>query len=192
MGTSKSQPSPRTPNWRAAQLAYSDPAVTIDRAVQEIWRAATNQPTGDLGLLLGEPAIAECIAIATDSPSRESAVDAVSRHIASLGKASLGFVMAQRAVVQSYGQPDPVAAFTSSLFGEAGNYLVSRDLPGFVGADGRAKTTSEAIALKAQLRQRTAERAAEIRPPRRAALVDSWSTYVARVVEHLRETGGQK
>lgn len=192
MGTSKSQPSPRTPNWRAAQLAYADPAVTIDRAVQEIWRAATNQPSGDLAQLLGEPAIAECLSVATDAPNRESAVDAVSRHLASLGKASLGLVMAQRAVAQSYGKPDPVAAFTSSLFGEAGNYLVSRDLPGFVGVDGRAKTTSEAMALKAEIRERVAERAAEIRPPRQGALVDGWSDYVAKVVGHLRETGRQR
>lgn len=192
MGTSKNQSSPRTPNWKAAQLAYADPAVTIDRAVQEIWRAATNQPSGDLTQLLREPAIAECVAISTEAPNRESAVDAVSRHIASLGKASLGLVMAQRAIAQSYGQPDPVAAFTSSLFAEAGNYLVSRDLPGFVGTEGRAKTTSEAIALKAQLRERVAERASEIRPPRRAALVDGWSDYVTQVVEHLRKTGSRR
>jgi hypothetical protein len=189
VGTSKSQPSPRTPNWRAAQLAYARPDVTIDRAVQEIWRAATNQPSGDLTQLLREPAIAECVAIAAEAPNRESAVDAVSRHIASLGKASLGLVMAQRAVAQSYGKADPVAAFTSSLFSEAGNYLVSRDLPGFVGAAGRAKTTSEAMALKAELRERVAERASEIKPPRRGALVDGWSDYVTRVVQHLRETG---
>jgi hypothetical protein len=192
VGTSKSQPSPRTPNWKAAQLAYADPAVTIDRAVQEIWRAATNQPSGDLTQLLREPAIAECVAIAADAPNRESAVDAVSRHIASLGKASLGLVMAQRAVAQSYGKADSVAAFASSLFGEAGNYLISRDLPGFVGPEGRAKTTSQAIALKAQLRERVAERASEIKPPRRAALVDGWSDYVTRVVEHLRDTRRQR
>jgi hypothetical protein len=171
---------------------YADPAVTIDRAVQEIWRAATNQPSGDLTQLLGEPAIAECLAIATDAPTRESAVDAVSRHIASLGKASLGLVIAQRAVAQSYGKADSVAAFTSSLFAEAGNYLVSRDLPGFVGTEGRAKTTSEAMALKAQLRERIAERASEIRPPRPGALVDGWSDYVTRIVEHLRHTGRRR
>jgi hypothetical protein len=192
VGTSKSQPSPGTPNWKAAQLAYADPAVTIDRAVQEIWRAATNQPSGDLTQLLREPAIAECVAIASDSPNRESAVDAVARHIASLGKASLGLVMAQRAVAQSYGQADSVAAFASALFSEAGNYLVSRDLPGFVGTEGRAKTTSESMALKAQLRERIAERASEIKPPRRAALVDSWSDYVASVVQHLRQTGRKR
>jgi len=188
VGTSKSQPSPRTPNWRAAQLAYADPSVTIERAVQEIWRAAGNQPSGDLTQLLGEPAIAECLAVATAARDREGAVDAVSRHIAALGKASLGLVIAQRAVTQSYGKPDPVAAFTSSLFGEAGNYLVSRDLPGFVGPEGRAKTPREAIALKAEIRDRVTERAAEIKPPRRAALVDDWSDYVAKVVDHLRGT----
>jgi len=170
-------------------LAYTDPAITIDRAVQEIWRAATNQPTGDLTQVLREAAIAQCVAVAMEAPNRESAVDAVSRHIASLGKASLGLVMAQRAVAQSYGKADPVAAFTSSLFGEAGNYLVSRDLPGFVGTAGRAKTTSEATALKAQLLARVAERASEIKPPRRAALVAGWFDYVTRVVEHLRTTG---
>ena len=192
MGTSKSQPSPRTPNWRAAQLAYTDPTVSIDRAVQEIWRAATNQPSGDLAELLREPAIAECFAVASAEPTRESAVDAVSRHVAALGTSSLALVIAQRAVAQSYGQPNPVAAFTASLFGEAGNYLVSRDLPGFVGPDGRAKTASESLALKAAIRERVSTRAAEITPPRQRALADAWPDYVSEVVGHLRKAGGER
>ena len=188
MGTSKSQPSPRTSNWHAAQLAYSDPSITLDRAVQEIWRAATNQPTGDLAASLQEPAIAECLALASSAPDRKSAVDVVARHIASLGRSSLGLVIAQRAIAQSYGQADTVASFATSLFAEAGNYLVSRDLPGFVGTNGRAKTASEAIALKAEIRDRVATRVAEIKPPRKSVLVNSWSEYVVKVIGHLRES----
>jgi len=187
VGTSKNQPSPKTPNWRAAHLAYSDPTISLDRAVQEIWRAATNQPSGDLAHSLRQPAVAECWAVASEARSREGAVDLVSRHIASLGRTSLALVIAQRAIAQSFGQPNPVASFASCLFAEAGNYLVSRDLPGFVGATGRATTITEATSLKAQIRDRIGARTAEDKAPTKAALADSWADYVTQVVSHLRE-----
>lgn len=189
MGTSKSQPSPNTPNWRAAQLAYTNPNVSIDRAVQEIWRAATNQPAGDLAALLAQPVVAECFQAARGADSRAMAVELASRHVAQSGEASLAAVMAQRAVALSYGTENSLASFTTALFSEAGNYLVARDLPGFIGASGRAKTLAEGIALKHQIRSRIAAQVEDVRRPAARNLAKGWSAYVSEVIARLRATG---
>ncbi len=46
MGTSVSRPSPNTHNWRAVAAIYQSEDFTVERINQEIWRAATNQPSG--------------------------------------------------------------------------------------------------------------------------------------------------
>lgn len=186
MGTSINQRSPATPNWRAATTAYTNDAVSIERAVQEIWRAATNQPTGDLSRDLAAPIVAECLKIAITAASREEAAISASRTVAASGQASLAADIAQRAVIQSFrSQRDRSAAFTTALFAEAGNYLVSRDLPGYVGAGGRARTVSDSIAFKGRIREQIASRVSAVpRPPQLTG--DLWPGYVKEVVRHLK------
>lgn len=186
MGTSINQRSPSTQNWRAATTAYTNEAVPIERAVQEIWRAATNQPTGDLARDLAAPIVAECLKIALTAPSREEAAISASRAVASSGQASLAADIAQRAVVQSFRSPgDRATAFATALFAEAGNYLVSRDLPGYVGAGGRARTVSESIAFKSQIREQIASHVSAVPRPSRLT-GDAWPGYVGDVVRHLK------
>lgn len=191
MGTSVNQRSPSTPNWNAALLAYETDVIPIERAVQEIWRAATNQPEGNLGVDLGTPVIAECLRIAERSTSREQAVLEARRAIALSGQTSLAADIAQRAVVQTFAKPqDRTSAFTESLFAEAGNYLVSRDLPGHIGPKGRANTISQAIGLKNAVQERIAAVVSET--PRPTGLSSSsalWRTFVNNVVTRLTGIG---
>jgi hypothetical protein len=187
MGTSVNQRSPSTPNWDAALLAYETDVIPIERAVQEIWRAATNQPEGNLGVDLGTPIIAECLRIAEKAASREQAVQEARRAIAFSGQTSLAADIAQRAVTQTFAKPqDRTSAFAESLFAEAGNYLVSRDLPGHIGPEGRAKTISQAIGLKNAVQERIATVVSET--PRSTDLSSSsalWRTFVDDVVTRL-------
>ena len=159
--------------------------------VQEIWRAATNQPEGNLGVDLGTPVIAECLRIAERSTSREQAVLEARRAIALSGQTSLAADIAQRAVVQTFAKPqDRTSAFTESLFAEAGNYLVSRDLPGHIGPKGRANTISQAIGLKNAVQERIAAVVSET--PRPTGLSSSsalWRTFVNNVVTRLTGIG---
>jgi hypothetical protein len=156
MGTSISQRSPATPSWHAVTAAYNSDVIPIPRIVQELWRAATNQPTGNLAADLGAPIIARCFAIALNAPSREEALFSAGREVALSGQASLAADLAQRAVVLSF-RPgeDRASAFVQSLFSEARSYLVSRDLSGYVGMSERLHTVSDAIAFKNEIRQQS-------------------------------------
>lgn len=187
MGTSVNQRSPSTPNWEAAFIAYETDILPVDRAVQEIWRAATNQPEGNLGVDLGAPIVAECLRIAERANSREQAVQEARRTVALSGQTSLAADIAQRAVTQSFAKPqDRTAAFAESLFAEAGNYLVSRDLPGYVGPEGRTKTVSEAIRFKNTIRERTAAVVNEVpRPTGLSSNASLWRTFVNDVMDRL-------
>lgn len=186
MGTSINQRSPHTPNWRAASTAYTSRAISIDRAVQEIWRAATNQPAGDLAEDLSKSIVSDCFRIAVTASSRDEAIRQATMAIAFSGQASLAADIAQRAVVQCFRAPeDRAGAFTRALFAEAGNYLVSRDLPGYVGPEGRAHTVSEAIHFKSEIKSQIAARVAEV--PRPAEVAGrGWQDYVSRVVDLLK------
>lgn len=187
MGTSVSQASPQTSNWRVVAATYTSDAIPIDRVVQEIWRAATNQPVGNLAIDLGTPIVAQCLNIAQHATSREEAVRDARRSVAFSGQASLAADIAQRAVVQCFESiGDQAAAFTQSLFAEAGNYLVSRDLSGYVGVGGRAQTVSEAIALKNSLREQIVRTVSSVPLPSDVAREASiWRRYVEEVIIHL-------
>lgn len=186
MGTSVNQRSPSTPNWRAVEVAYSQDKIPIERAVKEIWRAATNQPVGNLAVDLAQPIIASCLRIAQQSNTSDEAVRNVRREIALSEEASLAADIAQRAVYQSFSVGgDRTDAFVRSLFGEAGNYLVSRDIPGFVGL-GRAQNVSDVIEFKNSIRREIERTIGEVGKPRgKITDADTWRLFVSNVVTHL-------
>jgi hypothetical protein len=191
MGTSINQRSPATPNWHAVTAAYHSDAIPIPRIVQELWRAATNQPTGNLAADLGAPIIARCFAIALNARSREEALSSASREIALSGQASLAADIAQRAVVQSFRPGEERAsAFVQSLFSEAGNYLVSRDLPGYVGVSERLHTVSDVIAFKNEIRQQIIDTVRTVPTPAGVARQpSSWQAFVTSIVTRLAGRG---
>ena len=119
--------------------------------------------------------------------SREEAAQTARREVALSGQASLAADIAQRAVAQSFrGGEDRASVFVQSLFAEAGNYLVSRDLPGYVGANGRAQTVSESIAFKSEIREHIAGTVRTI--PRSVDVANQpsvWKDYVSSVVNSL-------
>src|SRR5262245_35458224 len=156
MGTSVNQKSPATPNWTIAQQAYRDRSIPEERALREIWRAALNQPEGDLAAQLRNPAFARMAALI---PSWSTAADA-SREAAQFVRdakiSSLAGDLARRAAVQTAADPAGNARFAQRLFAEATNYLVSRDLPGFITRGERLASVGQARALKQALVELTA------------------------------------
>lgn len=88
MGTSVNQRSAPTANWAAAQAGYRS-EIPVERVVQEIWRAATNQPSGDLARLLGEPIVAQVGLTAAEGGTPAQVASATSREIARSKQASL-------------------------------------------------------------------------------------------------------
>lgn len=187
MGTSVSQGSPATPSWQAAQATYSTPAVPIERTVQEMWRAADSQTEENLAKDLQAPIVAECLRITLNSSSRAEAVRNVARAVASSGQGSLAAEIAQRATLRSFSAAGGNASsFAKAVFAEAGDYLASRDLPGFVGLSEKIPKVSDLTALKMNIRERITEVVNDVEMPEEVDAAEEWSNYAAQVVSVLK------
>ena len=150
MGTSSNQASPPTLNWRATTAAYRGD-VPPARVAREVWRAATNDEHGSLPDLLMSPGVELIYRVAQEAQSASEGPRAASQEIAARRWSSLGTEIAKRALVQSFAYDDRAVGFVNSLLSEATAYLVARDLPGFVGDQGRAATVADAAAFKASV-----------------------------------------
>lgn len=190
MGTSVNQASPATANWSAVWQAYLLDAIPVSRAAQELWRAATNQRDTNLATDLSAPVIAQCLSVVLKAATASDAIQTASRLVALSGATSLAADIALRSIPRAFASKDRVAGFTETLFSEASNYFVSRDLPGYVGRSTRTENVSASSRFKTEL-CREAER--KVRAVRRPAgldtAADSWRTYVTTVVKQLRGEG---
>src|SRR5215208_2524088 len=116
MGTSTNQRSPRTPNWKSVEVAYTHPSTTIQRTAQEIWRAAINEAEGGLVSGLRSPIIAKCLEVVQNSHTSTEAAQQVRRLLALSGQASLAGEIAQRAAVIAHAtKGNRTNAFVKSL-----------------------------------------------------------------------------
>jgi len=185
MGTSMNQRSPRTTNWRAVETAYQTPDITVQRTVQEIWRASANDDKG-LANNLGTPIIAQCIDVVRNAQSANDAVQQVNRLIAISGQASLAADIAQRAAVLSFGEDDKTRSFVRSVFAEASNYLISRDIPGYVGVGGKLNTVQDATSLKISIMREVASKVDSVPfSSRNISKPKTWNAFVNNIVNIL-------
>ena len=184
MGTSVNQSSPRTLNWKAAQAGYRDPKVSISRVASEVWRAALNQETGNIEQLLSQRIVARIGALLGETSSRMDLTRMSAIEIARSKHSSLAAEIARRACTQVAGASDWRTAFTARLFAEATSYLVSRDLPGYVGL-GRLQNVAESMTFKSNLSQYAAEVATRVERPRQLTEAN-WAAHVRNVVNHLK------
>jgi hypothetical protein len=107
--------------------------------------------------------------------------------IALTGPSTLATDMAKRAAVNSFARPgDRKLAFARSLFSEAVNYLVSRDLSGYVGKGNRISNVSDAIRFKKGIRQQVEAAISSYGVPAGVeSEYDRWKTYVESIVASL-------
>jgi hypothetical protein len=185
MGTSVNQRSPDTYNWRIVQRAYENPDVPIDLALRDIWRAADNQPEGNLFAQLADPVIGALAAVAATATSPMEASSEVGRLIVDQNAASLAADIARRAVMQSAGRENAQALVVERLFAEATNYLVSRDIPGHIRPGGRLETVADARAFKQDAMSTTADAVRRAAPPP-SFEGDAWSRFVSTVVRSIQ------
>lgn len=189
MGTSVNQASPRTRNWEAAQSTYKSDEFPVERVLREVWRAATNQPAGDLAAQLAAPVVSRLRDIALQGATPVQVAAAVNREIARSRQTSLGVEIARRAALQCLAAENRAQAFTERVFAEASNYLVSRDLPGFVGQDFRNRTVADSFQFKQSVSDAAARTARETGEPR-SATAKAWREYTGAVIERLRRSRG--
>lgn len=184
MGTSVNQASPRTLNWNAAQAGYRDAEVPIARVAAEVWRAAVNQEVGNIANLIAQPIIARLADLAVRAESATDASRSTALTIAQSKQSSLATDIARRAAIQCVGASDRFSTYSERVFTEATAYLVSRDLPGFVGS-GRARNVAESMEFKAALANHVATVARSVERPTTPD-VRAWAKYVDVVVKRLR------
>jgi hypothetical protein len=184
MGTSVNQSSPKTLNWRAVHAAYRNPNTPIERVVTELWRAAANQPQGDLTRLLSAPIVARLGEMATTAKSSAELSRTTAIEIVRNKAASLAADIARRAAIQCVSFPDRAAAYHERLFTEATAYLVSRDLAGFVGT-GRARNAADAVQFKGAIGSHVAEITHAIKAPKTFS-ARGWDSHVQTVITALQ------
>lgn len=191
MGTSVNQPSPATQHWKVVQEMYDDPSVPPERLLREIWRAATNQPEGNLAAQLADPSILAIGNFATSATSPAEASYLAGTYIAENEVSSLATDIAKRAVMQSVGKPNPTVSFVERLFAEATNYLVSRDLPGHITPGSRLQNVSEARTFRRTMTESTASAVSPLVSAQVPSSTD-WPLFVEGLVNSIQQRSGRR
>ncbi|MFC1897597.1 hypothetical protein ACFLX8_03420 [Chloroflexota bacterium] len=189
MGTSFSHRSPSTPSWRAVSAAYLNASIPEERVVEEIWKAATNQPHDKLASSLSEPIIYACLKVALESDDFNTADYNVSKLIAMSGEASLATDIAKRAVLSSFLEVsrDKKRNFIKLLFSNTADYLISRDIPSYFGRGSRLENMSSTIQFKEDLKRLVVNRVNDYELPDQIEDdPQSWKRYVEGAISYLR------
>jgi len=182
MGTSVNQPSKPTANWNAVAHCYRDPRIPIDQTTIAIWRAATSAGS-TIGEQMHSNVIESCLSTAEKRPTREAALQEIN-HLNTLNQNSIVAEFAKRTLLISSVSKEPISPL-STFFRQVTEYLVSRDLPGFVGPEYRCKTVSEIREFKGKIATSVAEKVQRIES--NLSSKQAWPEKVKAVIEKLQK-----
>ncbi len=186
MGTSSNHPSPNTPNWNLVRAVLGNDNVDETRQSNEIWRAAVADRGEMLFKDLSSSLLSNACSLAAKITSVPDAVSIFEQSILESHSSSLTLDLGKRALARAISTKTGADGFASELFAEMVSYYAARDLPSFVGAHGRIKTTTESIALKNKF-QSLARKAASSFPVK--ADSHGWKGYVKKVLDVLQKGG---
>ncbi|MCX6992870.1 MAG: hypothetical protein NT011_06975 [Kiritimatiellaeota bacterium] len=150
MGTSVNHPSPKTTSWRAASLGYQCDDIPADRVAKEIWRAATTQDFS-MPSAIASQTVFRCHEILKSAKSISDAIQRVTADLVETKNNSIIAEFAKRAIPAAFSTPDHAREWRARFFGQLTDYLVSRDIPGYVGENYRSKSIREATTFKTEL-----------------------------------------
>ena len=184
MGTSVSQRSPNTGGWRTVSACYTAETIPVDRAAVEIWRAALRQDDS-LVQQLGSPAVTACVDAANERPTSEAAARTIEKINLSKQNNVVG-EFAKRMLLVKAGGGAREDTPTAVLFRQLTDYYVSRDIPGYVGADFRCKTVSELRQFKQQIGDAVAARVKTVERQERLS-GKGWMEACQIVLQKLQE-----
>ena len=147
MGTSISQPSKRTPNWRPVFKCYENENIPEFRTINEVWRASENEEM-PISYHLKSEAVYNCYEVVKNSNSTAEALQKFNHSILKNKNNSIVSEFAKRAIPLAFQSSNPSNQWINSFFSEITSYIVSRDTSGFVGESYRNKNVSELINFK--------------------------------------------
>jgi hypothetical protein len=185
MGTSISQASPRNTNWSPVHTGYKSEFVSEERIISEIWRASENQEI-PISQSIASESIYECYAAVRNSPNFQEAVEKFSEHLADSKSNSIVAEFAKRAIPAAYQSERPAEAWASRFFSEVTNYMMSRDLSGFVGGGNRNKTVTEMINFKKNITNKVSEIVGS--GSRNIKNNNDWKSFVSESIDQLKST----
>jgi hypothetical protein len=190
MGTSISHRSPSTLNWRAAAATYTASNIAVERTVEEVWKAVISQPNSRLIQDLASPIVVRCLQIALEARSPEEAGAQTGEEIALSGQSSIASDIARRAAVQSLVTPgDKIQNFVESIFTQAADYLVSRDVSGYIGQGERLMNISGSIELKRAIKKEVKDVVKRVPRPEKAEGDPAvWERFVTNLAFKLAGT----
>src|SRR5690349_2775305 len=186
MGTSVSQRSPNTSGWRAVSTCYTHDAIPIDRTATEVWRAAAKQDSNILKQL-GSAVVAECVSGASQSLKPKELAEKIQK-CNSLKQNTVVGEFAKRALMIKAGGGYKSESSTSVLFRQLTNYLVSRDVSGYVGSDYRCKTVGELRAFKEAIGDAVAKKIQTIERQLSLTSKKTWKEVYPVVLERLQHS----
>jgi hypothetical protein len=180
LGTSHSHRSPKTLLWAAAVTAYTSENILPSRAIEEVWKAIKSQPDSNFVEDLRSPIVAKCLQISLRGMSPEQTSVEVSRTIALSGQSSIATDIARRAAVFSARNPqDRINSFVQYLFSKAFDYLVSRDLSGYIGYSKRTRNVSSSIEYKNSMQNEVKKIVSDFPPPEGLEReTEIWDKYI--------------
>jgi hypothetical protein len=184
MGTSVNHPSPKTPNWDLAKAMLGHENVPLERQNEELWKAALADPVASLPSELGSALLAQACELAGKSTSPSDAIKSFDEVVLSKHTASLTLDMGRRALARTVANNAGSTGFAMELFSEAVSYYAARDLPSYIGAQGRISSPGDAINLKEKLRaitQDTVKKVGQVKTD-----ISGWKTYVDNVLNALQ------
>lgn len=188
MGTSRNDPSPKTPPWRIALAVIGTPDINPTRQGLEIWKAVAADRGEKLVSDFTSPALAEACRYVAEGMTVHDALARYDRSTLHESGTGLALEIGRRALARCAAQRTDAATFVGELFAEAVSYYASRDLPSFVARQGRVANTSRSIDLKDKLRQATREQVKALGTPQLTSR--GWKSHITKVVRALQSEGG--
>jgi hypothetical protein len=153
MGTSVSHPSPTTLGWQAVAACYRNDLIPAQRTVNEIWRAAQHEGSPLVNDLFSD-AVFSCQEAVRDSKSATEAVKKATREIFKHQGNSIIAEIARRSIPSAFQVPDKLSGWRSTFFAQITDYLLSRDISGYIGKGYRNKTVSELVSFKQTIKEK--------------------------------------
>lgn len=183
MGTSVSQASPKTSNWKPTLACYSKENIADERVIKEVWRASENQEI-PISKEMKSDLMFQCFEAVNTSSTFQEAMQKFNNAVASSKQNSIVAEFAKRVIPASFQSESPSEQWKQNVFTEITKYVVSRDASGFVGENYRNKSVNELIEFKARVGKKVGEMISS--ETRQITSKKDWNSFIDSSISKLK------
>jgi len=183
MGTSISQSSPRNTNWSPVHAGYQRENIPESRIINEIWRASENEDT-PISAAIKSKGVFDCYSAVTSSNNISEAIQKYTSSLIENKNNSIITEFAKRSIPTAFQSSNPGESWAVSLFSEITNYVMSRDVSGFVGDKYRNKTIRDLVSFKKDMANRVANIISA--ETKRFRSQQEWNSFVDKSIDLLK------